>query len=55
MIGRWPRLDRRIRSVEAAKTLASVSDRMLGHLVTGRWKVASGPADVVAHRESPCD
>ena len=34
----------------SSKTLASVSDRMLGHLVTGRWKVASGPADVAAHR-----
>ena len=48
--GRWPRLDRRVRSVEAAETLASVSDRTLGHLVTGRWRVVSGPADVAAHK-----
>ena len=32
------------------KTLASVSDWTLGHLVTGRWRVASGPADVAAHK-----
>ena len=50
MTGCWPRLDRRVRLVEAAETLASVSDRMLGHLVTGRWRVASGLADVAAHR-----
>ena len=50
MTGRWPRLDRRVQSVEAAKTLASVSDRTLGHLVTGCWRVVSGPADVVVHR-----
>ena len=37
------------------KTLASVSDRTLGHLVTGRWRGASSPADVAAHMESPCD
>ena len=34
----------------SVKTLASVFDRTLGHLVTGRWKVASGSADVAAHR-----
>ena len=50
MTGRWHRLDRRVRSVEAAKSLASVSDRTLGHLVTERWRVASGPADMAAHR-----
>ena len=32
------------------KTLASVSDQTLGHLVIGRWRGAFGPADVVAHR-----
>ena len=50
MTERWSQKDRRVRSEEAAKTLASVSDRTLGHLVTGRWKVVFGPADVVAHR-----
>ena len=35
------------------KTLASVSDRTLGHLVTGRWRAAFGSADVAAHREDP--
>ena len=50
MTGRWPRLDRRVRLVEAAETLALVSDQTLGHLVTGHWRVASGPADVAAHR-----
>ena len=34
----------------SVKTLASVFDRTLGHLVTGRWRGASGPADVAAHR-----
>jgi hypothetical protein len=43
-------LDRNVRSVEVAKTLALVSDRTLGHLVTERWRVASGPANVAAHR-----
>ena len=42
MTERWPRLDRCVRSVEATKMLASVSDRTLGHLVTERWRVASG-------------
>ena len=51
MTGRWPRLDRRVRSVEAAVTLVSVSDRTLDHLVTERWKVASDHADVAAQRE----
>ena len=50
MTGRWPRLDRRVQLVEPAETLASVSDQTLGHLVTGRWKAASGPTDVAAHR-----
>ena len=50
MTGRWPRLDRGIQSVEAAKKLASVSDRMLGHLVIGCWRGASGSIDVAAHR-----
>ena len=50
MTGRWPRLDRRVQLVEPAETLASVSDQTLGHLVTGHWRVASGLADVVAHR-----
>ena len=35
----------------AVKTLASVFDRMLGHLVIGRCWGASGPADVAAHSE----
>ena len=35
---------------ESVKTLASVFDWTLGHLVTGRWWVASGPTDVAAHR-----
>ena len=34
----------------SVKTLASVSDQMLGHLVTGRWRGASGSTDVAAHR-----
>ena len=34
----------------SVKTLASVFDQTLGHLVTGRWRGASGLADVVAHR-----
>ena len=55
MTGRWSRKDQHVRSIEAAKMLASVSDRTLGHLVTERWRVASGPADVAAHRELPCD
>ena len=39
------------RSVSGSvKTLASVFDRMIGHLVTGRWRVVSGPADVAAHK-----
>ena len=50
MTGHWPRFDRRVRSVEAAKMLASVSDRMLGHLVTGRWRVVSRPTDMAVHR-----
>ena len=51
MTGRWPQLDRRVWSVEAVKTLASVFDRMLGHFVIGRWLAASGLADVAAHKE----
>ena len=34
----------------SVKTLASVFDRTLGHLVTGRWRAASGPTDMVVHR-----
>ena len=34
----------------SVKTLASVFDRTLGHLVTGCWKGASGPTNVAAHR-----
>ena len=34
----------------SSKSLALVSDWMLGHLVTGRWKVVSGSADVATHR-----
>ena len=34
----------------SVKTLASVSDQTLGHFVTGRWRGASGHADVAAHR-----
>ena len=34
----------------SVKTLASVFDRTLGHLVTRRWRGASGPADVAVHR-----
>jgi hypothetical protein len=48
--GRWPRLDWHVRLVEATKTLASVSDRTLGHLVTGCWRVAFGPTDMAVHR-----
>ena len=35
----------------SVKTLASVFERTLGHLMTGRRWGASGPADVAAHRE----
>ena len=28
---------------------ASVSDRTLGHKLTGRWKAAFGPTDVSTH------
>ena len=49
--GRWPQLDRHVRSVQAVKTLASVSDQTLDHLVTRHWKVAFGQADVAAQRE----
>ena len=34
----------------SVKTLASVFDRTLGHLVTERWRGASGPVDVAAYR-----
>ena len=34
--GCWPQLDRRVRSMEAVKMMASVFDRTLGHFVTGR-------------------
>ena len=34
----------------SVKTLVLVFDQTLGHLVTGRWRVASVPADVAAHR-----
>ena len=55
MTGRWSQKDRRIRSVEAMKALASVSDRTLGHLVTGRWWVAFGLLMWQRTKESPCD
>ena len=50
MTGRWSQKDWRVRSVEAVKMLASISDRTLGHLVIGRWRVASGPTDVAVHK-----
>ena len=50
MTGRLSWKDWCVRSVEVVKTLASVSDGMLNHLVTGRWKAASGPADVATRR-----
>ena len=50
MTRRWPKLDRRIRSVAALNAQASVFDRTLGHFVTERWVGASGPTDVVAQR-----
>ena len=34
----------------SVKTLASVFERTLGQLVTGRWRVVSGPTDMAAHR-----
>ena len=34
----------------SVKMLALVFDRTLGHLVIRRWRGASGPADVAAHR-----
>ena len=34
----------------SVKTLASVFDWTLGHLVIGHWKVASGLADMATHR-----
>ena len=35
---------------KSSKSLALVSDQTLDHLVTGRWRVASGPANVAAHK-----
>ena len=48
--GRWPQLDRRVRSVAAVKAQASVFDQTLGHFMTGRWLGVFGPTDVAAHR-----
>ena len=54
MTGRWPQLDRRVRSVAALKAHASVYDRTLGHFMTGRMVGAFGPAEVaVQRREGP--
>ena len=48
MTGRWPQLDRHVRSVAAVKAQASVFDWMLGHFVIGRSVGAFGPTDVAA-------
>ena len=50
MTGRWPQLDRRIRSVAALNAQASVFDRTLGHFVTGHWVGAFGLADMATQR-----